>query len=124
MEQALLLDGQKMQKDRKLRVTRAKNIKRKNKPADSTRGPPAKKQKVFVPKDDPRQKAMLGRARKLLGKAGAAKMRKAPESFIFEGTRATATDNPGVKLGSKKKGKPVRARANARSSTWKQKNKK
>ena len=117
-----------MQNDRKLRVSRAKAIKRKNKPADVTRGPPSKKQKVFVPRDDPRQKEMLGRARKLLGKAGAAKAKKAPESFIFEGTRATATAtataNSGIKLGGKKKGKLARARANARSSAWKQKAKK
>ena len=130
VEQALVLDGQKMQGDRKLRVSRAKNIRRKNKPSNSatTRGPPpSKKQKTtYVPKDDPRQKEMLGRARKLLGKAGAAKMRKAPEAFIFEGTRATATSNPGVKLGGKKyKGKKAGgAKPNARSTAWKQKNKK
>ncbi|KAF8455672.1 hypothetical protein BGX38DRAFT_1088036 [Terfezia claveryi] len=123
VEQALLLDGQKMQNDRKLRVSRAKAVKRKNNPVDVT-GPSSKKQKVFVPRDDPRQKEMLGRARRLLGKAGAAKAKKAPESFIFEGTRATATANPRIKLGGKKKGKPARARANARSSAWKQKAKK
>ncbi|RPB24746.1 RNA-binding domain-containing protein [Terfezia boudieri ATCC MYA-4762] len=123
VEQALLLDGRKMQNDRKLRVSRAKAVKRKNKPVDVT-GPSSKKQKVFVPRDNPRQKEMLGRARRLLGKAGAAKAKKAPESFIFEGTRATVTANPRIKLGGKKKGKPARARANARSSAWKQKAKK
>jgi len=110
-----------MQNDRKLRVSRAKAIKRKNKSVAVTRDPPSKKQKVFIPGDDPRQQEMLGRARKLLGKAGAAKVKKAPESFIFEGTRATATINLGIKLGGKKNGKPARARANARSSAWKQK---
>ena len=111
-----------MENDRKLRVTRAKNIKRKNKPVDLTRAPPSKKQKTFVPKEDPRQQGMVGRARKLLGKAGAAKIKKTPESFVFEGTRATESSNPGVKLGGKKrKGKSARPKATTRSSAWKNK---
>ncbi|KAF8467759.1 hypothetical protein BDZ91DRAFT_723028 [Kalaharituber pfeilii] len=112
VEQALILDGKKMEGDRKLRITRAKNIKRKDKPnADPATGRPVKKRKVFIPKKDPHLKEMLGRARKLLGKAGAAQMRKAPEAFIFEGTRA-----------NKREGK-TRAKASVRAAAWKQKNK-
>ena len=115
-----------MQGDRKLRISRAKNVKRKTKTLE-VRAPPPKKQKTYVPKEDPRQKEMLGRARNLLGKAGAAKMKKAPEAFVLEGVRATAKTNPGVKLGPKKKGgKPGggRPRTNDRSSAWKTREKK
>lgn len=123
VEQALMLDGKKMEGDRKLRVSRAKNIKRKQKATNDTlRGPASKKQKIFVPKEDPRQRAMLGRAQKLLGKAGAAKMKKAPEAFIFEGTRASSTANPGLKLGGKRKGGgKSKVRTTKRSTSWKAK---
>lgn len=121
VEHALLLDGKKMENGRILRVSRAKNIKRKNKPLDQARGPGSKKQKVAASQVGPRQREMLGRARKLLGKAGAAKAKKAPAhtALIFEGTRATQSSNPGIKLGSEKKGRSARARATVRSSAWK-----
>ena len=125
VEQALLLDGKKMGSGRILRVSRAKNIKRKSKPIDQASGPHSKKQKLTASQAGPRQREMLGRARKLLGKAGAAKIKKAPahSTLIFEGTRATQKLDPGIKLGSRRKGKPSKARATTRSSAWKKRSK-
>lgn len=114
VEQALLLDGKKIESGRILRVSRAKNIKRKDKPIGQAR---SLRPKIFASHVDPRQRETLGRARKLLGKAGAGKMNKA---LIFEGMRATQTSNRGIKLGKEKKSK---ARATARSSAWKKRNK-
>jgi nucleolar protein 12 len=121
VDQALLLDGKKMEGDRKLRISRAKTIKRKDKRVQERRPEPKSgKGKIYVPKADPKQQAMLGRASKLLGRAGASQLKK--QSEIFEGLRATETSDPGLKKGGtgKKKGKP-RARAAARSSAWKNK---
>jgi len=141
VDQALLLDGQKMADDkhkRKLRVTRSKTLKKKsssnNGPggsggasAISTGRAPRQGAGFYVPKPDPKQAGMLGRAGKLLGRAGAAKMKrpKIGENEIFEGTRAKAGMDSGIRKGGtgKKKGKP-RARASARTTAWKQKQKK
>ena len=110
-----------MENDRLLRVSRAKNVKRKNKSVESIpRAPPAKKQRVYVPRKDPREKEILGRASKLLGRAGAAQVKRAPESFVFEGVRATSKSNHGVKLGVRKKG-GKKPRTTSRSTSWKQK---
>ncbi|KAL7270745.1 Nucleolar protein 12 [Rhizina undulata] len=140
VDSALLLDGKKMANDRKLRVSRAKAIKRSsNKPpshsTSSIRGGPIKprnnnptsqtkarnpttQQSVYVPKADPRKQALLGRANNLLGRAGASALKKQGE--VFEGLRATAATDSGIKKGGsgKKKGKP-RARASERSAAWK-----
>jgi nucleolar protein 12 len=72
---------------------------------------------------------MQGRARKMLGRAGAAHVRKdgvmgssvkAPESFVFEGHRASRGQSlAGFKLGGsgKKKGKP-KNRSTKRAAAW------
>jgi nucleolar protein 12 len=119
VDPALLLDGVKMAGDRKLRVTRAKAIKRKEAAQKiAARNPAPRSGKVYVPKADPKEQANLGRATKLLGRAGAAQLKS--QSAVFEGFRASANDDAGIKKGGtgKKKGKP-RARAQARSGAWK-----
>ncbi|KAF3938519.1 hypothetical protein ABW19_dt0206910 [Dactylella cylindrospora] len=126
VDKALLLDGKPVQDDkrkRKLRVTRAKNMKRKAVPGAQPGAVRAKKKTgVYVPKADPRKSGMAGRAGKLLGKAGGAKARRTEETRAFEGTRAVPGMDVGLKTGGsgKKKGKP-RARQTARSSQWKKK---
>lgn len=126
VDQALLLDGKKMEGDRKLRVTRAKaqkrNVKEKHTDRDRQRRPPPKtNNKGYVPRADPKQQATIGRATKLLGKAGAVQLKKQVE--VFEGMRATATSDSGIKKGGtgKKKGGKARARTTTRSTAWKKK---
>jgi len=121
VDQALLLDGQKMEGDRKLRVTRAKSVKRNassRKPNERRAAP--KKGKVYVPKADPLKQSTIGRATKLLGRAGASQLKKQVE--VFEGLRATADTDSGVKKGGAgKKGGKARVRTTARSTAWKSK---
>lgn len=133
VDEALLLNDKKMPNDRKLRVTRAKTIKRNAKrpserddPRSRSRRPdptsrrPAdnKKGSVYQPKVDPRKRDVLGRATKLLGRAGAAQLKS--QGDVFEGLRATAKTDSGIKKGgSGKKGGKPRARAAARASAWK-----
>ncbi|TGZ80927.1 RNA-binding domain-containing protein [Ascodesmis nigricans] len=122
VDQALLLDGKKMEGDRRaLRVTRAKTIKRKDqKSGTSVFKKPQPKKQGFVPRADPKQQATLGRATKLLGKAGAAQLKK--QTKIIEGLRANETTDAGVKKGPKKnKGAKKRIRTTERSMAWKQK---
>jgi nucleolar protein 12 len=128
VDQALLLDGKKMEGDRKLRVTRAKTIKRNQKPqkpGERQQRRPAPKSpgggKGFVPKADPKTQATVGRAQKLLGRAGASQLKKQVE--VFEGMRATADTDSGIKKGGtgKKKGGKARARTTTRSTAWKKK---
>jgi nucleolar protein 12 len=130
VDQALLLDGKKMvegkktEGDRKLRVSRAKAIKRnaKGKPEVQQRRAPSKKpQSTYVPKADPKQQATLGRATKLLGKAGATQLKK--QATVIEGLRASATTPSGIKKGGsgKKSGGKTRARQTKRSTAWKKK---
>ena len=112
-----------MENDRKLRVTRAKNLKRnqlkkpERRPDHRTR--PGQKN-VYVPKVDPKTRDTLSRAHKLLGRAGAAQLKS--QGQVFEGLRATAQTDPGIKKGgSGKKTGRARARAAARTAAWKQK---
>lgn len=124
VEQALLLDGKKMEGDRKLRITRAKAIKRNAKPknpAERQRRAVPKEGRQYVPKVDPKAQATVGRAGKLLGRAGASVFKKQVE--VFEGLRATADTDSGVKKGGtgKKKGGKARARTTTRSTAWKKK---
>lgn len=130
VDQALLFDGKKMvegkktEGDRKLRVSRAKAIKRnaKGKPEVEQRRAPSKKpQSTYVPKADPKQQATLGRATKLLGKAGATQLKK--QATVIEGLRASATTPSGIKKGGsgKKSGGKTRARQTKRSTAWKKK---
>jgi nucleolar protein 12 len=126
VEQALLLDGKKMANDRKLRVTRAKSLKRNQLKKPERRPEPrtkSGKKSVYVPKVDPRKKDTLSRAHKLLGRAGAAQLKSQGEAF--EGLRATAQTDSGIKKGgSGKKTGRARARAAARTAAWKQKSSK
>lgn len=130
INKALLLDGQKMSTeghkiagDRKLRVTRAKSTKRsdmsdksknRNKKPER-RGPQPKVQPIYVPKPDPKDQALVGRASKLLGRAGASILKK--QGAVFEGLRATKDTDSGIRKGGsgggKRKGKP-----RARSTAW------
>jgi nucleolar protein 12 len=85
----------------------------------------------YNPKMSARDQSNIGRASKLLGRAGAAQLRsgsgpqkgmRRPESFIFEGHRATAKQGTtGLKFNrsSKKKvGKPT-TRSAKRGTAWK-----
>lgn len=120
VDPALLLDGVKMAGDRKLRVTRAKAIKRKDanaKKNERERKPAPKATNIYVPKLDAKEQANLGRAKKLLGKAGAAQMK--PGAIAFEGVRASAGDDAGIKKGGTGKKKGAKPRARARSVAWK-----
>lgn len=123
---------------RKLRVTRAKTIKRNAKPTSTAHLPPHRstnpnKSPIYNPRADPTVQSNMGRAGKLLGRAAAAQARKGgplagqqgfktPESFVFEGHRASSNGGKGksgIKLGGsgKKKGKP-RTRSTNRAAAW------
>ncbi|KAK6504175.1 Nucleolar protein 12 [Arthrobotrys conoides] len=127
VEKALLLNDKPMEvekgRKRKLRVTRAKNMRKKAVP-DSAPGAvrSAKKNGVYVPKADPRQSGAAGRAGKLFGRAGGAKMRKIEDTGVYEGTRAAPGMDVGLRTGGsgKKKG-GARARKTVRSAAWKKK---
>lgn len=113
VEEALLLDGKKFPPmlPRKLRVTRAKKItKKKTAP------------KFVVPSSSNVDKTLHGRAGKLLGKSGAAKLRES--DMVFEGQRAVEGASS-VKLKTKSrgaakkkaKGKP-KTRSARRAAAW------
>ncbi|THY21712.1 hypothetical protein D6D01_06488 [Aureobasidium pullulans] len=136
VEAALLLNEKKFPPmlPRKLRVTRAKTIKRNVKPgSNAVKAPGSTSKGIYNPKADPVMQSNMGRAGKLLGRAAAAQVQKGkpiggtpqgfktPESFIFEGHRAKAgSGKSGLKLGGsgKKKGKP-RTRSSNRAAAWK-----
>ncbi|KAI4769806.1 hypothetical protein E4T45_14243, partial [Aureobasidium sp. EXF-8846] len=115
VEAALLLNEKKFPPmlPRKLRVTRAKTIKRNVKPgSNAVKAPGATSKGIYNPKADPVMQSNMGRAGKLLGRAAAAQVQKGkpiggtpqgfktPESFIFEGHRAQAGNGKsGLKLG-------------------------
>ncbi|RVD82717.1 uncharacterized protein DFL_007132 [Arthrobotrys flagrans] len=127
VEKALLLNDKPMEAEkgrkRKLRVTRAKNMRKKAVP-DSAPGAArsTKKNGVYVPKADPRQSGAAGRARKLFGKAGGVKMRKIEDNGVYEGTRAAPGMDVGLRTsGSGKKKGGVRGRKTVRSAAWKKK---
>lgn len=137
VEQALLYDGKRFPPmlPRKLRVSRAKGMKR-NVTKQNTWSRPGTNG-VYNPKVSEEQKSALGRASKLLGRAGAARTAKpdtfqakldvkskatevkAPESFVFEGHRATKATGPvGKKRSSKKMRRPDNHGAR-RAKAWK-----
>ncbi|KAJ4325111.1 Nucleolar protein 12 [Neodidymelliopsis sp. IMI 364377] len=102
-----------------LRVTRCRAEKKKN---DKPRGPPPSKERagkngVYQKKFSAEEKSQQGRAKAMLGKGGAAKVR---ESFTFEGHRATeGQGKSGLKFkGANKNKKGVNGRK-SRSSAWK-----
>lgn len=127
MEAALLFNDKKFPPllPRKLRITRAKSIKR-----NPMKGPTTRK-----PVNGTADRTMQGRAGKLLGKAGAAQIRhqdrQGPKRqkinghvdesdgkpLVFEGHRATSKDTVGLKMGGKKKGKP-KNRGAKRAAAW------
>ncbi|MCJ1311783.1 Nucleolar protein 12 [Agyrium rufum] len=143
VEKALLLNGKKFPPTlpRILRVTRAKN------PAKTASRADDGKVRAIRPKGRPAQKpdsnaqSLSGRVGKLLGRAGAAQMRRkgvkgesdapqrgkrakpsirAPESFVFEGYRAKANgSNPVSGLKSKKKGGKPQTRSGKRGAAFK-----
>ncbi|KAL1302491.1 hypothetical protein AAFC00_002881 [Neodothiora populina] len=140
VEAALLLNEKKFPPmlPRKLRVTRAKAIKRnaKSNNANATRPPQHTQQPrssraggVYNPKMSSQEQSNLGRAGKLLGRAAAAQLRngdgsviKAPEKFVFEGHRASSSQGKnGFKFG--KKGKPGSKSSTKRAAAWKAKGK-
>ena len=120
VEEALLLDGKKFPPmiPRKLRVMRAKKQAKKKTEAPQA---PARSQKLGA-----EHKTLHGRAGKLLGKAGAAKLKSEdanPQaSVVFEGHRATEDGVDRIKVktksrGAKSKGKP-KTRSSKRAATY------
>jgi nucleolar protein 12 len=111
---------------RKLRVVRAKAPKKKDKkplPSQAAKFSKSKrgdKAGVYNPKATEEQKTQQGRAKAMLGKAGAF---KTAESFVFEGHRASAKQGTsGLKLGGKRKGKGKPSnRSTKRAAAWKDK---
>ncbi|KAF2859092.1 hypothetical protein K470DRAFT_265478 [Piedraia hortae CBS 480.64] len=118
VEAALLYNEKKFPPmlPRKLRVSRAKAQKRKV-------AKPQAKSKTYQRKVSAEESSRLGRAGKLLGKAGAAQMKK-PEAFVFEGHRASSSSGvQGLKFGKSKKkksGKPA-TRSAQRAAAYKAK---
>ncbi|KAJ5817916.1 Nucleotide-binding alpha-beta plait [Penicillium robsamsonii] len=112
VEESLPLNGKNFPPmlPRKLRVTRARKIAKKREPS----GPEAKKSRV-----DEAQKTMQGRANRLLGRAGAAKVKAdanstiAGNSFVFEGHRATEGSSS---IRMKQKSRGSKAKRESRSS--------
>jgi len=136
---------------RKLRVVRAKKVARNASKGEnpSGRGSVGRSKKPSSRREQSatgaNQQSLDGRAGKLLGRAGAANMRqagrgakepsapkpaagavtfKAPETFVFEGHRASSTQgNRGLRLGGARKKKPGRpaGRSARRGADWKSK---
>ncbi|KAF2733234.1 hypothetical protein EJ04DRAFT_553489 [Polyplosphaeria fusca] len=100
---------------RKLRVVRAKKIRSKVK--TPVGGDKSSSKSVFQPKKTDEQKSREGRARAMLGKAGAF---KSAESFVFEGHRASSKQGTsGLKLGGKKKRTTPSNRTKKRAAAYK-----
>ena len=131
VEAALLFNDKKFPPmlPRKLRVVRAKAIKRssaKNSKPSASFGP--RQNSVYQPKVSSEQQSLQGRAGKLFGKAGAANLNhgagrprssiKPPEAFVFEGHRASSGQKPRLKTKKGKSGKP-QTRSSRRGAAWK-----
>lgn len=106
---------------RKLRVSRAKQMKRNAQPAPSylakmNAAPVSRSKGGYNPKVSEEQKSKLGRARAVLSKAG---QYKTAESFVFEGHRASKGNSSGLKLKSKKKAGKPKGRSAKRGGEWK-----
>ena len=146
VEKALLLAGKKFPPmlPRILRVTRAKNVDKTASGARELKGASKSSQRpnsaTHVAKPDPQKLSFNGRAGKLFGRAGAAKLRGtgsnttslgqrgsikstgganpfAATPLIFEGHRASSAGKKGVKV-VPRKGKPQN-RSSMRASTFK-----
>ncbi|KAJ5200171.1 Nucleotide-binding alpha-beta plait [Penicillium cf. griseofulvum] len=119
VEESLPLNGKNFPPmlPRKLRVTRARKIAKKREPS----GPEASKSRV-----DEAQKTMQGRANRLLGRAGAAKVKAsanstiAGNSFVFEGHRATEGSSS-IKMKQKSRGSKAKreSRSSKRAAAYK-----
>ncbi|CAI7645426.1 unnamed protein product [Penicillium discolor] len=119
VEESLPLNGKNFPPmlPRKLRVTRARKVAKKREPS----GPETKKSRV-----DEAQKTMQGRANRLLGRAGAAKVKAdanstiAGNSFVFEGHRATEGSSS-VKMKQKSRGSKAKreSRSSKRAAAYK-----
>ncbi|OQE94194.1 hypothetical protein PENNAL_c0004G02467 [Penicillium nalgiovense] len=119
VEESLPLNGKNFPPmlPRKLRVTRARKIAKKREPS----GPETKKSRV-----DEAQKTMQGRANRLLGRAGAAKVKAdanstiAGNSFVFEGHRATEGSST-IKMKQKSRGSKAKreSRSSKRAAAYK-----
>lgn len=145
MEAALLFNDKKFPPllPRTLRVTRAKNIKKTSSYTSSGKPPFEHSKKIeqgsgYDPKSTSQAKTLQGRTGKLLGHAGAAKLtsdnskkwratkniqslQKSPESFVFEGYRASSKrggGQGGIKGLGKKQGKP-KTRSSRRGAAFK-----
>ena len=146
VEKALLLTGKKFPPmlPRILRVTRAKNI---DKTASGAREPkgvfkPSRKvgDAIHTAKPDPQKQSLSGRAGKLFGRAGAARLRATGSNttslgqrgsvkstngakplvatpLVFEGYRASSSGKKGVRV-LPRKGKPQN-RSSKRASAFK-----
>ncbi|KAJ5120551.1 Nucleolar protein 12 [Penicillium bovifimosum] len=119
VEQALPLNGKNFPPmlPRKLRVHRARKVIKKK----ESSAPDAKRSRV-----DEAQKTMQGRATRLLGRAGAAKVKAeanstiAGNSFVFEGHRATEGSSS-IKLKQKSRGSKAKreSRSSKRAAAYK-----
>lgn len=145
MEAALLFNEKKFPPllPRPLRVTRAKSIKKTslNTPSGKPSSNDSKKigqRSGYNPKSTSEAKTLQGRAGKLLGHAGARKLasneskswrglknveslQKSPESFVFEGYRASSKHGggqPAMSGSRKKQGKP-KTRSSRRGAAFK-----
>lgn len=117
-----------------MRVVRAKTIKRNavNRNPNSSRPSTG----VYNRKVTGQEKTLQGRASKMLGRAGAAHVKrdegafaarpeamkgmKGPEKFVFEGYRASSKQGThGLKLGGGKKGGKPKGRSAKRGTAWK-----
>jgi nucleolar protein 12 len=149
VETALLYNDKKFPPmlPRKLRVTRAKHMNKTASASNSTKllvstaNPARSDNKIYNPKPNSQMQSLHGRASKLLGRAGAAKLRasahdatkvkrggpiaamKTPETVVFEGYRAKSGARlPGMRISGgsgKKKGGKERSRRTARAAAWK-----
>lgn len=132
VEAALLYNDKKFPPllPRKLRVVRAKKFKRNGEgPSKDNMNRSHERRQPMRMKPSTEETTLKGRVTKLLGRAGAALSKsgtfKRPESFIFEGHRASNSQgNRGLKLGGKgngkKKAKPTN-RSAKRGTAWKSK---
>lgn len=145
MEAALLFDDKKYPPllPRKLRVTRAKSLKKNSANSTFRRKPLRAPATVaansgYRPKASAEVKTLQGRASKLLGHAAAAKVaaqnqdisthsnsvgsaKRPPESFVFEGHRASNKEPPkplATKGSGNRHGKP-RTRSSKRGAAFK-----
>lgn len=146
MEKALLLAGKKFPPmlPRILRVTRAKNIDKTTSGAREPKGTLLSRganNTIHIAKPDPQKQSLSGRAGKLFGRAGAAKLRGTGSNTttlgqrgsmkstndgtktstaappVFEGYRASSAGKKGVKV-VPRKGKP-QSRSSKRGSAFK-----